>query len=71
MSKSTRAPAMSDDSAREGKIARPNGVEGSMDNGMGPSSRKSVMADAVSTLRVQVARGKSAPTVGGKKMTDY
>ena len=71
MSKTTRAPAMSDDSDREGKLCRPSGVEGSMDHGQGNVSRSAAMSSAVSTLRTQVARGKSAPTVGGRKMTDY
>jgi hypothetical protein len=71
MSKTTRAPAMSDDSDREGKLCRPGGVEGSMNHGQGGVSKDSALSQAVSTVKMQVARGKSAPTVGGRKMTDY
>jgi hypothetical protein len=47
------------------------GQEGNMDHAQGASSRKSVLSDAVGALKTQVARGSAAPTVGGRKMTDY
>jgi hypothetical protein len=71
MSNYCKAPAMSSDSDREGRIARPMGQEGNMDHAQGASSRKSVLSDAVGALKTQVARGSAAPTVGGRKMTDY
>jgi hypothetical protein len=54
-----------------GKIAKPGGVEGNMDHAQGEYSRGSALSSAVNCLQKQVARGGSAPTVGGRKMTDY
>jgi hypothetical protein len=71
MSRFAKAPAMSDDSDRMGKIARPMGQEGSMDNGQGSGTRAGALSGAVAVLKKQVARGAAAPTVGGRKMTDY
>lgn len=71
MSKFCRGPAMGDDSDREGKLAKPGGVEGNMDHAQGQGTRTGALSGAVSTLKKQVARGASAPTVGGRKMTDY
>ena len=71
MSQSARKGAISDDADRMGTIARPGGVEGNMDHGQGAGSRGSALSGAVGTLRKQVARGSSAPVVGGRKMTDY
>jgi hypothetical protein len=71
MSHSARASAMSDDSARMGKLARPEGCETNMDHGQGEGSRGSALSGAVRTLNKQTARGSSAPIVGGRKMTDY
>jgi hypothetical protein len=71
MSMSKRAPAISDDADRMGKIARPGGVEGSMDHAQGEYGRGSALSAAVKCVNKQVARGASAPTVGGRKMTDY
>jgi hypothetical protein len=71
MSKSCCGPAMSDDSERAGKLARPGGQEGNMDHAQGSGTRSAALSGAVGFLRQQVARGSSAPTVGGRKMTDY
>lgn len=71
MSKSTRAPAMSTDSDRMGTIPSFGGVEGSMDHAQGKGSRGSALSGAVATLNSQVARKGAAPTVGGRKMSDY
>jgi hypothetical protein len=71
MSRSARAPAMSDDSDREGKLARPGGVEGNTDHAQGDGTRSGALSMARNHLNKQVARGAAAPTVGGRKMTDY
>lgn len=70
MSKSTKAPTMSDDADRMGRIARPGGQEGNMDHGMGDASRGATMSSAVATLNKQTSRNGAAPTVGGRKMSD-
>jgi hypothetical protein len=71
MSKYCKAPAMSSDSDREGKLARPGGQEGNMDHAQGAGTRSGALSAAVSAVKTQVARGSSAPTVGGRKMSDY
>lgn len=71
MSKYCHGPAMSDDSDRMGRIARPAGQEGNMDHGQGDGSRSGALSSAKAVLNKQVARGSAAPTVGGRKMTDY
>lgn len=73
MSKYAKNPPMCDDSARAGAdaIAHPKGQEGNMDHAQGSGSRSSAMSGAVDTLNKQVARGKFAPVVGGRKMADY
>lgn len=71
MSQSKRIGAISDDADRMGRIAKPSGVEGSSDHAQGDGSRSSALSGATATLRKQVARGSSAPVVGGRKMTDY
>lgn len=70
MSRFKKAPAMSDDSDRMGKIASPGGQEGNTDNAV-RGTREGTMSRAVDTLNKQTARGASAPTVGGRRMTDY
>lgn len=70
MSKSKKAPAMSTDSGRMGRIPSFGGVEGNTDHAQGAGSRSSALSGAVSTLNTQVARHGQAPTVGGRKMTD-
>jgi len=70
MSKFRKSPAMSDDSDRMGKIAAPGGQEGSTDNSV-RGTRDGTMTRAVATLNQQTARGSAAPTVGGRKMSDY
>lgn len=71
MSNSFKQPLTSDDAARMGKIARPGGQEGNTDHAQGEGSRSSALSGAVAALNKQIARGSAAPTVGGRKMTDY
>jgi hypothetical protein len=71
MSKSCCAASTSNDADRMGKLARPGGQEGNMDHGQGAGTRSGALSAAVSAVKTQVARGSSAPTVGGRKMTDY
>src|SRR5215470_220763 len=61
MWQSKRHGAISDDADRMGRIAKPGGVEGSMDHAQGDGSRSSALSGAVATLNKQVARGSAAP----------
>ena len=71
MSQSARKAAISDDADRMGKIAKPMGVEGERNHAQGDYSGTQCLKAGVSALNKQIARGASAPTVGGRKMTDY
>lgn len=71
MSKFYRGPAISDDADRMGKIAQPSGVEGNADHAQGQGTRANALSGARNALNKQVARMGNAPTVGGRKMTDY